>query len=302
MNKKLSTYSIDDAYLNPKRRDVEPRVGQIGHTRMEMKSIDEASRQIHFLCSSNAVDRYGEIVEQAALEKAIPDFMSNPVFPAGHVYIGTNGEPTVIGHWVKLWLSKDGLEGIAKFDPVDPLAIRYWNHYVNGNLKAVSIGFLTEAWEMREVQIGADTKRVRVFTSVELIEISAVLIGANPYALMRAASLFPGAAPAGVGQKSGGTTADTLDELADLLAEKVMSRIDPRIKSTIEQKLHAGPGGPMCNLFMDIVEGLHGPVRHGVMDVPDPDSDEDPDGDESANHEDRALIDQVRSALQDAGN
>lgn len=58
----------------------------------------------------------------------------------------------------------------------------------------------------------------------------------------------------------------------------------------------------MCNLFMDIVEGMHGPARHGVRDVHDLDSDEDPDGDEASNHESRELIDQVRKALNAANN
>jgi len=147
--------SLDDLFLNPEQRNIEPRRGQIGETRMRVKAggIDEAKRQIHFVCSTDEVDRYNESVAKVAWEKAIDPFMDNPVFPAGHVYIGLSGEPTIIGHWVKLWLTKDGLEGIAEFDDSDPLAIRYWNLYRKGHMKAVSVGFIAIAWEMRDFDI-----------------------------------------------------------------------------------------------------------------------------------------------------
>lgn len=178
-------------FLDSSQRDVEPRQGQIGHTSMAVRSVDEEKRQVHFLCSTGQIDRYGEVVDPEALKAAVPDFMKNPVFVAGHVYSTPNGEPTVIGHWSKLWVSKDGLEGIVQFDDEDPLALRYWNHFRKGNMRAVSIGFKTRAWEMREFK-GDDgqARRVRVFTQLDLLEISAVTIPANPAALIRAASAF----------------------------------------------------------------------------------------------------------------
>lgn len=181
--------------LDPAHRDVEPRQGQIGHASMQLKAVDENARQVRFLCSTGQIDRYGEIVDPQALEAAIPGFMRNPVFVAGHVYTTPDGAPTVIGHWVKLWISSEGLEGIAQIDDEDPLAMRYWNHFRKGNMRAVSIGFLTRGWEMREMKLeDGQSRRVRVFTEIDLLEISAVTIPANPAALMRAASLQADAA------------------------------------------------------------------------------------------------------------
>jgi HK97 family phage prohead protease len=186
----LTPTTLRDLFLDPARRDHEPRQGQIGHKHMTLKGVDEKTRQAHFLCSTGQVDRYGESVDPEALKAAIPDFMTNPVFVAGHVYSTPSGEPTVIGHWVKLWVSPDGLEGIAQFDDVDPLAQRYWNHFAKGNLRAVSVGFLTRGWEMREMKMAdGQARRVRVFTDIDLVEISAVTIPANPAALIRAAGL-----------------------------------------------------------------------------------------------------------------
>jgi hypothetical protein len=49
----------------------------------------------------------------------------------------------------------------------------------------VSVGFITHAFEMREMEFDGSTQRVRVFTDVELIEISAVAIPANRESLIR---------------------------------------------------------------------------------------------------------------------
>lgn len=213
-------------YLDPTRRDVAPRAGQIGCTSMRVKSIDDAKRQIHFLCSTDEIDRYNESIDKPAWEAAIPPFMTNAVFPAGHVYIGMSGEPTIIGSWVKLWVSKDGLEGIAQFDDEEnELATKYWNLYRKGHMKAVSVGFIAVAWEMRDVMIGTRPQRTRVFTEVELIEISAVAIGANRSALVRAAS-----APAPGDDASDDASGDRLTRLESLI-EQLSNTIRERPES-----------------------------------------------------------------------
>lgn len=249
-----------DLFLDPVRRDVAPRAGQVGHARMKVKGIDEGKRQAHFLCSTGEVDRYGEIVEPQAYADSIDAFMANPVFPAGHVYIGMSGEPTVIGSWAKVWISQDGLEGIAQFDDEEnPLAQRYWNLYRKGHLKAVSVGFIAISWTMRDVMIGEQTKRTRVFDAVELLEISAVAIPAARAALVRAASALDGAV-IGDGATTGGD------------AEKQVETI---IERALTKHLNASPGGLLCTLIQDVVEAtLHG--RDGDYGADDVAFDDDP--------------------------
>jgi len=272
-----------DLLLDPEQRTVEPRVGQIGSTRMRVKSIDEAKRQVHFLCSTGDIDRYGEIVDQKALARAIPDFMLNPVFAAGHVYVGTSGEPTVIGHWVKLWVSDAGLEGIAEFDDEDPLAQRYWNLYRKGHMKAVSIGFLVKAWEMRE-QPG-EQHRVRAFTEIELIEISAVAIGAARHALVRAAS---------AARHTLGTPGD----------DTLETRLTPVIERILKKLLHAGPGGHLCTLLTDVAEAVRGP-RGDSYDEGDDDGsgfDDDEDAPADPDPEQQEGADMIRELRAELGN
>lgn len=248
-------------------RTAEPEQGDYGFSRMKQRGIDEEKRQVHFLCSTGTIDRYGEIVEPEAYRASLDAFMENPVFAAGHQHVGLSGEPTVIGHWEKVWLSKDGLQGVAQFDDEDPLAVRYWNNYRKGHMRAVSVGFIANAWEMRDVEIEKERQRVRVFTSVDLIEISAVMVGANPDALVRRSAA------------QGGD--------ADLRSV---------IRSELKQFFNAGPGGPMATLAMDIaelvvcggpgVEDDDGDIHEDGLGI-DPGSDPEPEGDD---HELKAAL------------
>lgn len=86
-----------DRVLDWNQRHVEPEGGELGFCRMQRKSVNEEKRQIHFLCSSGTIDRYGEIVEPSVYAGSIESFMLNPIFAAGHIYVGNNGEPTIIG-------------------------------------------------------------------------------------------------------------------------------------------------------------------------------------------------------------
>lgn len=244
-----------DRVLDWNQRHVEPKGGELGFCRMARKSIDEDKRQVHFLCSSGSVDRYGEIVEPSAYAGSIESFMLNPVFAAGHIYVGHNGEPTIIGEWVKLWISKDGLEGIAEFDDEDPLAQRYWNLYRKGRMRAVSVGFIANAWEMREMQFGQEKRRVRVFTDVDLLEVSAVAIPANPDARVRSRS-------------AGGANEDDLD-----------ARVEAAFDRVLRKRFSTDPGGLMTTFAQDVAELVAASVGRGADpygDIPDPGDVPDP--------------------------
>lgn len=178
-----------DLLLDPERRDLEPRVGQVGHVRMfsELKSIDHDARTIDFVCSTGTIDRYGEIVEPEAFRGSLDAFMLNPAFPAGHWYEFTGGQTPTVGHWKSMQVMSSKLAGKAWFKPRG-LGQECWLDYTEGNLTSVSVAFLTRKWEMRETNIGGEKRRVRVFTEVDLLECSAVLIPANPQARLRAAA------------------------------------------------------------------------------------------------------------------
>jgi len=184
MNKYLNSQRRE---LNPQHKELVPSTGDRSVTRAfaQPASIDETNRRIRFVCSTNAIDRFGEIVEPAAFRKALDRFEANPVLLAGHVHVAPDGSPTSIGHWLNLKINQHRLEGIAQFMDGDDLAERYWQRYRQGVQRAVSVGFIVHAWEFRDVQIGGEKQRVRVFTEIELIEISAVSVPANHEAVAK---------------------------------------------------------------------------------------------------------------------
>jgi len=185
--------NLDAMLLDPAQREVDPRAGMLGHCRMfsRAKTIDQANRTIDFVASTGTIDRYGEIVEPEAFRDSLDAFMANPAFPAGHWYEFTAGKSPTVGKWLSMSVESTGLIGKAWFKPRG-LGEEVWLDYLDGCLTSVSVAFLTRAWEMREMDVEGVKRRVRVFTSVDLLEVSAVLIPANPQARLRAASYMPG--------------------------------------------------------------------------------------------------------------
>jgi HK97 family phage prohead protease len=233
--------------LDPHNRSQPAESGSFGEARLFSvgESINQEQRTIRFVCSSDQVDRYGEIIEPDAYRAILPQFMLNPVFMAGHIYVGPAGEPTCIGYWRDLKVTKTGLEGTAWFNETQ-LGEAYWQTYKSKSQRAVSVGFISLANEMRELEIDGTTQRVRVHTQVELLEISAVAIPANRQSLMRAAGLATGS----------GLASDAKAGDASLL-DKLQKRLE-----TIERKLDAvfdtEPGSRLCGLIQDVVAASQG--------------------------------------------
>lgn len=172
--------------LDPRFRELAPEEGARGFTGFEVKGVDEDRRTVTALVSSASVDRYGEIVLPEAFAEHLDRFMANPVLVAGHAYGTENGDPTVIGQWTDLKITSEGLIGTALFMHDDELAEKYFKRYVQKAMRAFSVGFLTRAYEMRDHKMSdGRTQRIRVFTEVELIEISCVTIPANRDAVVR---------------------------------------------------------------------------------------------------------------------
>lgn len=282
---RLKLDNLDELILDPTQRHVEPREGQIGTFRAFTvpESIDEATRTMRVKATTRSLDRYGELVEPEAAAPWLATYMMNPVFMAGHVYSAPDGSPTTIGTVNDMKIVKDGIDALVQFmdDDDDELALRYWRRYRKGIQKAVSLGFIVHKWEMREVKISGVMQRVRVFTEIEIVELSAVAIPANRGSLVRAASAFK--APANVHARSGEYV--TRDEIEQVIAKQ----------------LDTGPGGLMHTLMMDAMEHVLAGVGLSVdyYSVPDPlegpDSDTDPD-DGDATGED------IKQALREAAD
>ncbi len=175
--------------LDPTRRDLEPEAGARGFTEAMVRGIDEEKRQVTALVSTPNIDRYGEIVDREAFRESLPMFMRNPVLVAGHRYSPEDGSCPVIGKWISMAITKEGLIGTCEFMRDDELAESWWKRFVQKCIRAFSVGFIAQASEFRTFKMpDGSTKALRVFTKAELLEVSAVTIPANRESLVIGAS------------------------------------------------------------------------------------------------------------------
>ncbi len=251
-----SLYIPQTRILDPRSQGMEPEPGSLGFARGVVRAVNQEDRTAELVISSGDIDRYGEIVDPKAFDRETVDaFMANPVMLAGHRHIGSAGEPTIVGHWLSFKREGNLTVGVAKL-ATTPLAKDYWQLILDGSLRACSIGFMVREWEMREVGSGKNKMRVRVFTKIELIEISLVAVPANREALMKAAGF-----DAMTGLKSA-TDSEADDESAGDARELLVQAVAERVIKDIKEHLNTDPGGQLACLIQDVVEACQATRDH----------------------------------------
>lgn len=144
-----------------------------------IKSLDAETRTFRAIAYSFQVDRDGETITPAAFSNGLGNFQANPVLLWAHDY----SKPP-IGKVIGLDITTQGLEFEAQFADHDD-ARKIADLYAGGFLNAFSIGYISRAYSDTPILPG---QRGRTFTDVELLEISAVPVPANPGALITARS------------------------------------------------------------------------------------------------------------------
>lgn len=256
----MSRYVGATKILDAHHPEVEPEAGALGFARMFVRGIDEHQRTAEFVISSGEVDRYSEIVDPRAFDReTVKAFMANPVMLAGHRHSGQSGEPTVIGSWLGIKREGDVVAGVCRFAST-PLAETYWDLVRGGHLRACSIGFIVRVWEMREVGEGENKRSVRVFTKIELIEVSLVAVPANRLALLKAAGFdhlaevlpSPSPAPGGAQRHHRGDDADHVAALMRGMGELLDTNFN-RLEEAMKADL-SDPDGPVARLIEELHE------------------------------------------------
>ena len=148
----------------------------------EVKGGDAGTRQIEAIASAPSIDRDGEIISIEALKAALPGYLRNPVILASHTHKTGNGDSPVVGKCIAARVDSLGLHVTIEFADTD-LGQQYWKLYQDKFQRAFSIGFMPLRWEDRTIE----GKRVRVFTEIELMEISCVAVPSNRDALSKSA-------------------------------------------------------------------------------------------------------------------
>lgn len=148
----------------------------------QIRSINDAERTIEFVASTEAIDRYGDIIRVDGWK--LENYLKNPIFLFGH----KSTEPP-IGRAlavVKEFGDKPLLVHKIQFADKDeyPFASTIYKLYKGGYMNAVSVGFLPIKFKPRMDEEGHMLGWE--YQEQELLELSAVPVPANPEALGRA--------------------------------------------------------------------------------------------------------------------
>jgi len=155
-----------------------------------VRAIDEKAKSVRVLASSEAVDSYGDIVDQKTF--LLDRYKENPCVLYGHNNVGVFGmggapEWTLpVGFATDFGVGADGLEATLNFvnSKASPMAPYCWEGFLQGSIRAVSIGFYPHKVEAEPKANEADDEDdVYRLSDNELFEISVVPIGANPDAV-----------------------------------------------------------------------------------------------------------------------
>jgi hypothetical protein len=163
-----------------------PAVGTIRRAAFtpELRGIDEKNRTIDFVASTEAVDRYHDILRVRGFQTE--NYLKNPVFLWAH----KSSEPP-IGKTIKLWTESLPAPALiqrvqfcdkATYDFADMI----FNLYKSKFLNAVSVGFIPLSAPTPILDADGRSTGGYEFTSMELLELSAVPLPANPECVSRA--------------------------------------------------------------------------------------------------------------------
>lgn len=165
---------------------------------VNIKAVDRKARTATFTVNTLALDSYREIVMPEGMDSA--RYESNPVFLAGHNWYSLDA---VLGKAVSIKADPNEIEMQFLFATEEnPAAATAFELVSGGFLNATSIGFRPLAWvdsvdqlsEEQQTRVIAALNRQgkttgdadRIYTKWELLEVSLVIIPANPEALGKA--------------------------------------------------------------------------------------------------------------------
>jgi HK97 family phage prohead protease len=142
---------------------------------LHVRAVRAELREADFVCSTDTVDSYDEVVEQ---KWDLRRYLSNPVVLFAH-----DSRCLPIGKASKVGVVNGELVATITFatEKANPLAEQVWQSVQEQTLRAVSVGFMSHScrWEKEN-----DVERL-ILSDNELYEISVTPIPANPDALAK---------------------------------------------------------------------------------------------------------------------
>lgn len=154
----------------------------------QIRSVNVENKTLEAVISDETIDRYGEVISIDAWKKRLKRYKENPVLLSSHRYDKLTNQ---IGEAERVYV--DGNQLIAKFKYYagegNEEADWGWKLASKFGRAAYSVGFLPyssdEADEKDYDDVKTGKKARRTYKDVELLEVSHVLIPANPSARLK---------------------------------------------------------------------------------------------------------------------
>lgn len=220
-----------------------------------VRAVRDEAREADFICSTDAIDRYGERVEQATWR--LDDYLKNPVCLFAH-----QSRELPIGQAKNVGVVDGMLQATIAFSDKHQLARDVWELVKERTLRAVSVGFIPHTYRV-EKENDAD---VLVLADCELVELSVTPIPANPEALAKARAKAFQQAAAAITAVSEGTDMSLEDKVKALeatilqreadvrVAEKRASEAETKTKALEQQNEHLVKERDAANAAREIAE------------------------------------------------
>jgi len=135
------------------------------------KDVDGTAPVMDFIGSDNSVDRYNEVIDQAGWQ--LDNFRANPVIPDCHDYSSIG---KILGRAQTVSVTAGQLVNRVEFCVDNPMGLLAYKMAKGGFIKSQSVGFIPLEWTNGNASGQPD----RTYTKCELLEISLVVVPANP--------------------------------------------------------------------------------------------------------------------------
>lgn len=152
--------------------------GLRGALKCSVRQVAGEPCMMDFIASDETIDRYNEVIKADGWQ--LDNFRANPVIPDCHDY---SSVCKILGRAVSVTVDQGKLFNRVEFCIDNPLGNIAWKMARGGFIKSQSVGFIPLEWENG---YGKD-EPTRTYTKAELLEISLVVVPANPSATIGAA-------------------------------------------------------------------------------------------------------------------
>lgn len=180
--------------------------GLRGSLKCEARAVEGSEAAMDFIASDETLDRYDEVIKVDGWDLAA--FKSNPVVVDCHDYSSIT---RILGKSPDIHVANGQLVNRVEFCLENPMGALAWKMAKGGFISSQSVGFIPIEW-----QTGKNVDQPsRTYTKQELLEVSLVVVPANPSATI------------GLALKSGAVDRADLRDLADFLKEFCSAKADP---------------------------------------------------------------------------